>query len=250
MMSLCKNIKAPKLVHLSSGLFALLCILQGVVLCIYLIKYVDDDNNKYFHDDNYKYFATSFLFFILAASMELYLRFHKRLHARKQWFKKLGVWDIKSSLWCVWLVYNIGLTINIAVIFYGVIEGNHGKTCREDNGNISLTFKNVKMCRSRDNETFFKSGEIYDSGTNETFCWKAKTKIPGLLKTDKFFGPNILKITLCLTPVLMLLLLKSAREPKREEKEKETKERKQRTPTENETGIYYRYTTCIKRVST
>ena len=243
MMSLCKNITAPKLVHLSSGLFALLCILQGVVLCIYLIKYVDDDN--------YKYFATSFLFFILAASMELYLRFHKRLHARKQWFKKLGVWDIKSSLWCVWLVYNIGLTINIAVIFYGVIEGNHGETFWEDNGNISLTFKNVKMCRSRDNKTFLKSGEIYDSGTNETFSCKAKTKIPGLLKTDEFFGPNILKITLCLTPVLMLLLLKSAREPSAKRKEKKRKERKQRTPrrSENETGIHYRYTTRIKRVS-
>ena len=242
MLSLGKNIMALKLVHLSSGLFSLLCLLQGVVLCIYPTKYL------YYGG----WIFVSLLFFIAAAFMELYLRFHKRLHACNQCFKKLGVWDIKSSLWCVWLVYNIGLMINIAIIFDGVIEGNHGETCWKDNGNISLTFKNVSMCRSKDSETFFKSGEIYDSGTNETFSWKAQTKIPGLLKTDELFGPNILKITLCLTPVLMLLLLKSAREPKREEKQKQRKERKQRTPrrSENETGIYYRYNTCIKRVNT
>ncbi|CAB4014034.1 Hypothetical predicted protein, partial [Paramuricea clavata] len=153
--------------------------------------------------------------------MEFYLRFQKCLCRRFQWLRNnIPKWDIKSSLWCVWLVYSIGLMVTIAVIFGGVIEGNHEETCRDKNDNFSGTFKNVKMCRTKDNEIFFKEGTICGNLTNDyaTFCWKAKSEVLGLLKRDEFFGPSILKITLCATPVLMLLLLKSARAPKRDDK--------------------------------
>ena len=222
-----REITAPKLVHLSSILFSLLCILQGVVLCIYPTKYLDHGC----------WVFASLLFFFAATFMEFYLRFQKCLRARCNWLKKFRKWDIKSSLWCVWLVYSCGLMINIAIIFDGVIQENQGETCWEKHSNISLTFKNVNICRSKLNKIFFKGGEFYDSGQNKTFTWKAETKVPGLLKTDEFFGPNILKLALCSTPILMLLLLKSARESKREQKSTQRKKRRQGR-SENETGMY------------
>lgn len=219
--NVCK-MKAPKLVHISSVLFSLTCIVQGVFLCIYPTKYLDRG-----------WVFTFLLFFIGASIMAFYLRFQKCLCRRFQWLRdnipKWAKWDIKSSLWCVWFVYSIGLMATIAVIFDGVIDGNHKETCRDKNGNFSGTFKNVKMCRTEDNEIFFKKGTICGSVSNETFCWKAKSEVIRLLKKDEFFGPSLLKITLCATPVLMLLLLKSARAPKRDNKR-----------SQNRTGI------CVK----
>ena len=214
-----KKMKALKIVHISSVLFFVFCILQGVILCIYPCKYLD--------------YCWVFLFlicFIIASFMAMYLRFQRTIHNRSAWIKRLKVpkWDIKSKLWCVWLVYSLGLMVTIALIFNGVIKANHEEPCANANGNFSETFKDVKFCRTKDKELLLKSGKICpDREASKMFCWKSR-KI-GLLPTDEFFGPNILKTTLCATPVLMLLLLKSARAPKSDNK-----------GSPDQTGIYNR----------
>ncbi|XP_028394170.1 uncharacterized protein LOC114518386 [Dendronephthya gigantea] len=202
-----KKMRAPKIVHMSSVLFFVLCILQGVFLCIYPCKYLD--------------YCWVFLFlvcFITASFMAIYLRFQKTIRDRFKWIQENGYqWDMKSALWCVWLVYSLGLMVTVAVIFNGVIKANHEQPCADANGNFSEIFKDVKFCRTKDKELLLKTGKICASNeTSKMFCWKSR-KI-GLLPTDEFFGPNILKTTLCATPVLMLLLLKSARAPKRDNK--------------------------------
>ena len=212
----CRKRKGPRLVDVGSVFFAIICILQGVFLCIYPTKYLNGGG-----------VFTILLFFIAASFMALYLRFHKRLRRRyQQWFNKhipkcAHDLDIKSWLWLVWLVYSIGLMVTIAVIFNGVIKDNHKET--RCNRMISVAFENVTMCQTKDNEIFYKDGTICGSVSNETFCLKTKSRMNGLLKADEFFGPNVLKVTLCATPVLMLLLLKSARAPTRKgEKPKES----------------------------
>ena len=212
----CRKRKGPRLVDVGSVFFAIICILQGVFLCIYPTKYLNGGG-----------VFTILLFFIAASFMALYLRFHKRLRRRyQQWFDKhipkcAHDLDIKSWLWLVWLVYSIGLMVTTAVIFNGVIKDNHKETYWDTM--ISATFGNVTMCRTKDNEIFYKDGTICGSLSNKTFCWKINRNVDGLLRTDKLFGPNVLKLTLCATPVLMLLLLKSARAPTRKgEKPKES----------------------------
>jgi hypothetical protein len=153
--------------------------------------------------------------------MAFYLRFQKNLRRRFPVWSEANIpeWadvDMKSGLWFVWLVYSIGLMVTIAVIFDGVIKDNHKET-RWDKM-ISGTFENVTMCRTKDDEIFYKNGTICESVSNETFRSKVKSKKIGLLRTDESLGPNVLKLVLCGTPVLMLLLLKSARAPKRKDK--------------------------------
>ena len=206
-----RKMKGPKLVDIGSVLFSVVCIVQGVFLCIYPTKYL-----------NGGWVFIFLLFFIAASFMAFYLRFHKRLRHRCQpWFdryipKGARDLDIKTWLWLIWLVYCIGLVVTIAVIFNGVIQEHHKKT--HCNKMITGTLENVTMCQAKDNEMFYKDGTICGSLSNETFCFKAKSKLNGLFKTDEFLGPNVLKVTLCATPVLMLLLLKSARAPTRRDK--------------------------------
>ena len=207
--------KAPKLVHLSAVLFSILCTTQGVFLCIYPTKYLAYG----------LWIFESLVFFVAASLLSLYLGFQKHLRRRYKRFKNFPKFDYKSLLWLVWLVYSIGLMVNIAVIFDDVIRINHEETCLNENKHFSGTFNNVTMCRTKDETFFAKDGEIC---SNQTFCWKARRERVGLFK-EAFFGPNILKITLCGTPILMLLLLTSARQPKREGKIPKSKNKKLET---------------------
>ena len=205
--------KAPKLVHISAALFSLLCTTQGVFLCIYPTKYLPHGGGIF----------VSILFFIAASLLAFYLGFQKHLRRRYKRFTNWPKFDYKSLLWLVWLVYSIGLMVNIAVTFDGVIRRNHEETFLNENKNLSVTFNNVTMCRKNEEKIFFKDGKICSNQTaNQTFCSKARGERVGLFE-EGFFGPNILKITLCGTPVLMLLLLKSARQPKREDKKPKSK---------------------------
>ena len=100
-------------------------------------------------------------------------------------------------LFVVWLLYVIGLVIFKGIIFGGPapVEDRFKETTKSSGDGNNLT----SCIESRNINNATDSTTSPSHSTDLTFS-------TALNKTE-FFGPNVLKMTLCLTPLLLLLLL-------------------------------------------
>ena len=162
---------ASCLVRFGRFAFFVLLGLQAYSLASYPAKYKENDG----------YYGLTALF-LPAFVLRLYIMISNK---HLQW------------LFVVWLLYVIGLVIFIGIIFGGpapVEDRFKGTTKSSGDGN------NLTSCiESRNITNATDSTTSPSPSTDLTFS-------TALNKTE-FFGPNVLKMTLCLTPLLLLLLL-------------------------------------------
>ncbi|CAH3189184.1 unnamed protein product [Porites evermanni] len=162
---------ASCLVCLGRCAFIVLLGLQAYSLASYPAKYKENDG----------YYGLTALF-LPAFVLRLYIMISNK---HLEW------------LFVVWLLYVIGLVIFIGIIFGGpapVEDRFKGTTKSSGDGN------NLTSCmESRNITNATESTTSPSHSTDLTFS-------TALNKTE-FFGPNVLKMTLCLTPLLLLLLL-------------------------------------------
>ena len=162
---------ASCLVRFGRFAFFVLLGLQAYSLASYPAKYKENDG----------YYGLTALF-LPAFALRLYIMISNK---HLQW------------LFVVWLLYVIGLVIFIGFIFGGAapVEDRFKRTTKSS-GDVN----NLTNCNESTNVTnATNSTTSLSHSTNLTFSTEQKQM--------EFFGPNVLKMTLCLTPILLLLLL-------------------------------------------
>ena len=167
-----------RLVNISKFFFCALVILQAFVMAEYQVHHKEDNS----------FYALAVLFLPCLVGLGIAIR-------RDELF---------CRLWLVWCLYSTALVIMIGVIFGGIVIKHHNSCEPVRNGTFcgNETFcgpvKTDSFCKTIRNGTFV--GQLRDDTSIRPF-----SKVT-------FFGPNVLKTTLSLTPAQMLLLLNSVTE--------------------------------------
>ena len=206
---------ALKLVHISRVVFSFILLCQGFLLVCYPVKYEEKIT-----------YVVSGVFSSLAFAAALFT------FGYFLWRHKAKGYNLIRCVWLVWLLYSIGLVVMIGVIFGGIVIKD-----RPASGTACSPITSDTFCGTVTNGTFYRSvtnGTFYGPASNETLsdrpvkngtfcCAQVKNNVTifgslrirnfhGTVLNRKFFGPNVLKTTLSLTPALMLLLLKSVKD--------------------------------------